>query len=365
MGDGPHQTLLRSQLGFDAPFDPNKDYVRITADFQSVENLTINGFRAAGTGVGIRLARPGTSDGLIYGARISNVRINTTPGYGIFVGDPDTVPPDPNAPIKLCVWTTYDNVEIAACGAGYGVRSITTTQYFKNCNFKDMGKQVDARPSPRPGSLGPDGLSFVDCIFDGITDTAVRLESTSQVQFVGCWFEGRQQPTTPVIDASGTYHGLGVSGCRFTQIQEPPFDNGRHLYAIRVAGKARSVLLSEVQIVLVNNTAPDAPPPPYHIVVEPPSGADPDAEVVIVGGSLMDPSGVEDETHRALRISSGSRRMTLVGSALRSRLVQLTTAERDLLRQPVAGDLIYNSTLSRFEYFDGAAWRFINNSLAP
>ena len=144
----------------------------------------------------------------------------------------------------------------------------------------------------------------------------------------------------------------------------PPFDNGRHLYAIRIAGKARSVLLSEVQIVLVNNTAPDAPPPPYHIVVEPPSGSDPDAEVVIIGGSLTDPSGLENETHRALRISSGSRRMTLLGSAWRSRLLQLTTAERNSLRQPAAGDLIYNSS-SRFEYYDGVDWRFINNTLVP
>jgi hypothetical protein len=222
---------------------------------------------------------------------------------------------------------------------------------------------VEAKASARPGSIGPDGLSFVDCIFDGVQQTAVKLESTSQVQFVGCWFEGRPRTDHPVIDASGKYHGLGILGCRFTQIDES--DIGRHLYAIRIAGIARSVLLSEVQIVLVNNSSPDSFPPPYHIVIEPASGSDPESEVVIVGGSLSDPSGLEDETHRALRISSGSRRMTLVGSALRSRLIQLTTAERDLLRLPVAGDLIYNRSLLRFEYYDGAAWRFINNSFAP
>lgn len=280
------------------------------------------------------------------------------------MGDPDTDPPDPAAPIKLCVWTTFDNVEVVNCGtSGYSVRSITTTQYFKNCNFKNMPRCVEAKPSPRPGSVGPDGLSFVDCIFDGVSQTAIKLESTSQVQFVGCWFEGRPRTDQPVIDASGKYHGLGIIGCRFTQIEES--DIGRHLYAIRIAGIARSVLLSEVQIVLVNNSAPDSLPPPYHIVVEPPTGSDPDSEVAIIGGSLSDPSGIENETHRALRISSGSRRMTLVGSALRSRLIQLTTAERDLLRQPVAGDLIYNNSLSRLEYYDGAAWRFVNNSLAP
>ncbi|MBI5710858.1 MAG: hypothetical protein HZC42_11225 [Candidatus Eisenbacteria bacterium] len=243
---------------------------------------------------------------------------------------------------------------------------MTTTQFFKNCNIKNVGFCVEVKPSPRPGYVGATGLSFVDCIFDGLNARAVRLTDTSNVAFVNCWFEGRLYPTLgAVIEATGSYEGLSIVGCRFVQILYGGLPESRHLYAIRIAGVGRSVLVSHIVVVLGTNTAPDDPPPPYHVVIEPPAPGGPGSEVVVLGGSLRDTSGLEDEVHRALRISAGSPKTTLLGTMWRARLPQLGVSERNLLRQPTPGDMIYNSDLNRLEYYNGTEWRYVSSGPVP
>ncbi|MBI5710857.1 MAG: hypothetical protein HZC42_11220 [Candidatus Eisenbacteria bacterium] len=98
VGDGPGVTTLRAAFAFDPSFDPNKDYIHLTGDNQSIEDLSLLGGQQSGTGVGIRITHPGTTDQVIYGTLIRNCRIHEMPGFGIFVGDATRIRPIPTPP---------------------------------------------------------------------------------------------------------------------------------------------------------------------------------------------------------------------------------------------------------------------------
>lgn len=180
-GDGPFVSVLKSSAA-------NVDMVHIAGDHQTVEGLTLRGPGVSGTGRGIYIWRDGdyvipeqgqTAHSIIYRTAVRNCRIEKTASWGIYV---DSAVRETYS--GLSVWAMYDGVEIRnnMSGGCFYVApppvppdpnsGATTTQYFKDCNFKNfVGYGARVR---RAG-----GISLVNCIIEGGNDQAPYLSLES------------------------------------------------------------------------------------------------------------------------------------------------------------------------------------------
>lgn len=355
LGEGRELTKLSYRF-VDAPnsFDPNHDLIQLTGNYQTIEDLSLIGGRspfATGYGSAIRIWRTDdipNDDGLIFGSAVRRVAIFDVPGFGIKVDDAPR-----NGVIQCAVWTSYDDLLVQNCGLGgtyLGIR--TTTQSFRNCNFRSMGGQT-LDPNPSVLALGSSGLSFRDCIFDDLGGTAIQLSGVNSIVVDHCWFEGRLPLGVPCIGAEGTYSGLRLASCIFINNIEtqPSRDN---LLALRAGGIGRSIVVSDAVILLNFGDGSNAEIPNIEIIAPAPGTAS--SEATIVGGALRDSTGLQTAPHCLLRTEGGGGMTALLGSAWRSRVASLTTTARDSVSSWSAGDLIFNSEASIAQMFDGAMW---------
>ncbi len=356
-GEGRALTrLIYKFTGGDPPIDPSLDLVHITGHQQSLEDLSLEAGPspfAEGHGSAIRIWRTDdvpNDDGLIFGAAIRRVAIYDAQGYGINVDDAVR-----NGVIQCAVWTCFEDLLIQNCDLG-GVRigARTTTQFFRNCNFRSMGW----RPTPPNSSVlcaGPTGVSFTDCIFDALGGTAVSLVDTSNVLLSHCWFEGRPAVGVPCIDASGSYDGLAVHSCIFIQIWDTDPLARHNMTAIRVGGTGRSVSIIDPNVWLVVGDAALGTQP--HVQILPPAPGASRSEVTVLGGALRDSSGSQTAAHTVLRIQGADCQRAMLGASWRSRLNSLASADIASISDWTAGDMIFNSTDAKAQVFDGTSWR--------
>lgn len=347
LGEGPFLTTLQYNTIFAEPqqYDPSLDFIHLQGDYQCVEGLTLVGDGIPGSGVGIRIRRTPASgqDEIVFGASVRNCKISFTPSWGIMV---DTTPVGGHA--RFAIWTCYHNLEISdnnQSGAVLLGGAGTTLQFFRDCyftRFKGCGVKSD----------GAQGVSLTDCGFDreaGVT--FISLNNSSNALIKHCWLEGAWPPPTPpateplpCIEALGTYDGLGIENCRFVQ------NNAQaELYAIHVGGTGRSVVMSGIDVFWVGSVL--EVPPHHHVVFEA------ECEVVIVGGSVSDASGLRSPDHGHLRIDDRSGRTAALNGMWRVRLPRLSQNDRDALTTRSPGDMIFNTTASKAQVFDGSNWK--------
>lgn len=357
LGEGRTLTrLIYKFTGGDPPIDPSLDLVHVTGHYQSIEDLSLEAGPSPfgeGHGSAIRIWRTEdipNDDGIVFGAAIRRVAIFDAQGYGINVDDAIR-----NGVVQCAVWTCFEDLLVQNCDLG-GVRigARTTTQFFRNCNFRSMGW----RSSPPNSSVlcaGTTGVSFTDCIFDALLGTAVSLVNTSNVMLSHCWFEGRPNVGVPCIDASGSYDGLAVHSCIFIQIWDTDPLARHDMMAIRVGGTGRSVSIIDANVWLVVGNAALGTQP--HILVLPPASGAAYSEVTITGGAMRDSTGDQSAPHTVLRIQGSDCQRAMLGASWRSRLNSLTTTARDSVTDWTAGDMIFNSTGAKAQVFDGTVWR--------
>ena len=356
LGEGREITTLQYRF-VDVPgsFDPSLDLIQMTGHYQTIEDLSLRGGvspLAEGHGSAIRIWRTqhvANDDGLIFGAAVRRVAIFDSPGFGIKVDDAVR-----NNVVQCSVWASYDDILIQNCwlgGAYVGLR--TTTQSFRNCNFRSMGG-LHPVPNPSVRASGSSGLSFRDCIFDDLGGVAISLADVNNVLIDHCWFEGRLAQGTPSVDASGTYTGLRIASCVF--INNIATQGSKDdLLALRATGLGRSLIISDAVIWLNFGNGANASGPNIEIVSSAPEL--PRNEVTVIGGTLRDSTGLHTAPHCRLRTDDGNAISATLGSAWRSRVPSLTTVERDSVNDWNAGDLIFNSDVPVAQMYDGSLWR--------
>ncbi|MFN8587388.1 MAG: right-handed parallel beta-helix repeat-containing protein [Candidatus Eisenbacteria bacterium] len=356
LGEGREITTLQYRF-VDVPgsFDPSLDLVQMTGHFQTIEDLSLRGGvspLAEGHGSTIRIWRTrdvANDDGLIFGAAVRRVAIFDSPGFGIKIDDAirENV-------VQCSVWASYDDILIQNCGLGgayVGLR--TTTQSFRNCNFRSMGGLYPVQ-NPSVRASGSSGLSFRDCIFDDLGGVAISLADANNVLIDHCWFEGRLEQGTPNVDASGTYTGLRIASCVF--INNIATQGSKdHLLALRATGLGRGLVISDAVIWLNFGNGANATGPNIEVISSAPEL--PRNEVTVIGGTLRDSTGLHTAPHCLLRTHDGNAISASLGSAWRSRVPSLTTVERDSVGDWNAGDLIFNSDVPVAQMYDGSFWR--------
>ncbi|MGH7726853.1 MAG: hypothetical protein ACREOU_15615 [Candidatus Eiseniibacteriota bacterium] len=352
LGDGPFVTVLKSTAA-------NTDMIHMAGDFQTVEGLTLRGPNASGTGRGIRIWRDGdysipnqgeTATHIIYRAAIRNCRIERTASWGIYV---DTAVRGSLS--AFSVWAMYDDVEIRNNVSGGCVYLVspplppdpasgtTTTQYFKNCNFKNFtGYGIRAQ---RVG-----GLSLINCIVEKGDDSApyVSHESCSTAQIIACWFEGTT--SQPVIEGLETVanpnhyyvdissypsvverpRSIVIEGCLFHRAN-PGNATRTRSKAIRVRSTTRGVVIVGPYVDLAR-----APADTEHVLLES------DVQASVLGGTIR----VSDDSAYPLRIDDSASNKSLLLNALHQlripRLFSSDEAERD--KKALEGDIAYDLT---------------------
>jgi len=375
LGAGPDRTFL--QVDLNAFLDT--DLIHMEGDHQTIDGITIVGGGAVlnHTSKGIVIWRGGNTTlpdqqratYVIYRTAIKNCRIRLTPSWGIYVDDrvrdnPEITDPDP---MQISVWAMYDGVEVRENGGGgcvYIGQGGTTTQRFKNCNFKNFrGYGV--------WGIHAQGISLIDCIIElsnseivlGGAQPYVFLDSCDHVLIEHCWFESRYATTAPFsttqgahefIQAVGTYRGLTIDTCHFVR-------PGKNLKAVRIAGYGRSVTINNPELHLTEYAAiPDV----GNILINAAVNPGQENEVVIVGGSLrVPPRPPEDPAEHLvpIHVTDDSRRTVLVNCMGRMRVPRLTGGpgeEISQLQNLRSGDMLFNTTEGKLQvYVEGAGWR--------
>jgi hypothetical protein len=351
LGDGPRHTVLGHRRQ-DHPdlFDPDRDLLQIHGDYQTVRGLSLVGGSNGvfqGPGVGIRIWRaqdPGAPPTpIIYRAQVIDCEIGGSLAWGIRVDDTPR-----NGVPQFAVWCFYDNIEITGVEEGcvYLGTGGTTTQYFKNCNFKNYsGYGVYSNHSW--------GLSLIDCIVEnGAFQPYVYLLDSSSVSIQHCWFEGTGIPERPFIAADGIYHGLVIDRCLFTQNAGPQQSN---IAAIRIGGHGRAVAIRNA---FLNCPGDATQGQGGHIVIDPPADPARPSEVLIEGCTLADGTGLfQDPLHGHPYITNGSAMTVMAGTNWRARLPRLTAGQLAGLQGVEAGDMIFNATAGKAQVHDGTVWR--------
>jgi len=365
LGAGPDRTFIQVP----PPFSASLDMIHMEGDHQTVEGMTLVGRGIPGTGRGIVIWRAGNAtlpDGalanfVIYRTAVRDCRIRLTPSWGIRVDDStrDINPPSGQFVTQISVWAMYDGVEVRenlSGGCIYIGQGGTTTQYFKNCNFKNFrGYGVYGNHAQ--------GISLIDCIVEGSrsedllsgAQPYVFLGGCDHVLLEHCWFEAGVATTGAFIttegahefvQAVGTYRGLTLDTCHFVR------NAGRNLKAVRIGGYGRSVTINNPELIVADfAVTPDV----GNILINAAVTPGQENEVVILGGSL-----VAGGQLGPIAVTDNSRRTVLVNCMGRMRVPRFTSTEILDLQNLRSGDMLFNTTEGKLQVYvegAGAGWK--------
>ncbi len=361
LGDGPFRTYLKS-------LEINVDMIKMGGDHQTIEGLSLMGPNGDGTGRGVVIWRTGeysipfqfvTAKDLVYRNAIKDCRIFWTASYGIYV---DESVRDPLVGAQGAVWGFYDNVEVRENRTGgcvYVAAGKTTTQWFKNCNFKTFkGYGVRLKDTA--------GISLIDCIIENaLTDTQpyLSIEGSSSILVQHCWFEGvtgasSGEPNWSFIETSGfAPRGVTIDSCMFHRASTQSPTTKLNPKAILIRSGARNVAIISPTISLSH---PASDPPAsggYHIDLES------DVQAVMIGGVLSDSAAIGEPRIRDSGGASGESNTMLVNALRRFRLSRVTDLQKLALKDLTIGDTVWVvdpvTPGQNLQVWNGTQWKVI------
>ena len=359
--------------------DVDKPAVWIKNSWCGLEALTVRGPGGAGLGAGVVIGRlasdqpapPATADIIRY-TRLNDVQVQYTPGWGIEVLGTDD--PGCNAD-SLSIFGRFDGVTIeeprslGALRIGRG----TTTQSFASCQFLHfVGHGILAR---RTEGLT---LSHVTCESWSVAGAPAfaEFEDCRGVTVIGSWFEEQpfpapESPRPWFVHVKGNEsQGISLIGCSANRQPNPVVLPGT---TPPPSYLSRAVLIEGRQTVIIDSLVTSTTDAPgsgqrredIELRVDPLQNFKP--TLVLTGGvaragssklalDVVTPGGAGyAESSPANGIRAVASFQSTNAPAYDNNTILLLRAQGGF----AAGSLVYNSTFSRFEYFDGTAWRFV------
>ena len=337
VGDGPEATLI-AQPG-------SSDILRILGDYTTIEGMTLQGPNPATNPTGGRGVVIGDASQLATINKVFLTRVDVRQTFSYCL---HAVQGSPSRFTSIFCSYTDCRFSLNSHDAAVAIDGYNAGHYFRGCNieqFRDHGLKV----------MSCEGVSYRDGAIEGPVTTQqqpgqpyVYGNRATDVTLDGVWFEenGNQQPYSPqwFIFLEDQCHNWTIVGCTFRRTMS--LDSKVAAIGNAQYGPCKSVVLISPRLVVSQSGVIPTP----HITV-----GNLESEAFLVGGTVSQGGALTD-----VRMTDASAKFMLFGGNRRLRLPRIpgpVLGNPQQFPDRTPGDVVFNSTTSKAQIWDGSVWR--------